>query len=230
MSCSDSCDRAERREALVLADRRELVAAAGEDLVRVGLVADVPEDLVARRVEQRVQRDGELAGAEVGAEVPADLADRVDDVLADLLGDLGELVLVEARGGPAGGRCGRGGGGRHEVRVRMKSVICSSSGAPCRRRLRERRGAPSRGDSAASSRAPSSPNSRDVRALAVALVAALRLAERVVGPGHVEDVVDDLEEHAELGGEAAVRRLWRSSHAGSAAVRSRPTRRSAARS
>ena len=40
-------DRAERRQAAVLADRRELVAAAREDLVRVGLVADVPEDLVA---------------------------------------------------------------------------------------------------------------------------------------------------------------------------------------
>ena len=67
-------DRAERRQALVLADRRELVAAAGQDLVRIGLVADVPEDLVARRVEQRVQRDRDLAGAEVGAEVAADLA------------------------------------------------------------------------------------------------------------------------------------------------------------
>ena len=64
--------------------------------MRVGLVADVPEDLVARRVQQRVQRDGQLAGAEVGAEVPADLPDRVDDVLADLLGDLRELVLAEA--------------------------------------------------------------------------------------------------------------------------------------
>ena len=41
-------DRAERGEAVVLADRRQRVAAAGEDLVRVGLVADVPEDLVAR--------------------------------------------------------------------------------------------------------------------------------------------------------------------------------------
>ena len=96
MSCSDSCDRAERREAAVLADRVELVAAAGEDLVRVGLVADVPEDLVARRVEQRVERHGDLAGAEVGAEVAADLADRVDDQLADLLRDLLELVVVEA--------------------------------------------------------------------------------------------------------------------------------------
>ena len=84
-------DRAERREAAVLADRLEPVAAAGQDLVRVGLVADVPEDLVARRVEQAVQRDRELAGAEVGAEVAADLADRVDDQLADLLRELLEL-------------------------------------------------------------------------------------------------------------------------------------------
>jgi hypothetical protein len=88
-------DGAERREALVLADRRELVATAGQDLVRVGLVADVPEDLVLGRLEQRVQGDGQLAGPEVGPEVTADFADRVDDVLADLLGHLGEVVLVE---------------------------------------------------------------------------------------------------------------------------------------
>ena len=89
-------DRAERREAAVLADRVEPVAAPGQDLVRVGLVADVPEDLVARGVEQAVKGDGELAGPEVGAEVAADLADHVDDQLADLLGELLELGIVEA--------------------------------------------------------------------------------------------------------------------------------------
>ena len=64
--------------------------------MRVGLVADVPEDLVARGVEQRVQRDRDLARAEVGAEVAADLADRVDQQLADLLRDLLQLLLGEA--------------------------------------------------------------------------------------------------------------------------------------
>ena len=88
-------DRAERREPLVLADRRQLVAAAGEDLVRIGLVADVPEDLVARRVEQRVERDRDLAGAQVGPEVAPDLADRVDDQLTHLLRDPLELVVRE---------------------------------------------------------------------------------------------------------------------------------------
>ena len=89
-------DRAERRQAAVLADRVELVAPPGQHLVRVGLVADVPEDLVARGLEQAVERDRQLAGAEVGAEVAADLADRVDDQLADLLGELLELGVVEA--------------------------------------------------------------------------------------------------------------------------------------
>ena len=93
MSCSDSWIEQNGARPAVLADRLQLVAAAGQDLVRVGLVADVPEDLVARRVEQRVQRDRDLAGPEVGAEVAADLADRVDDVLADLLRDLLELVV-----------------------------------------------------------------------------------------------------------------------------------------
>ena len=64
--------------------------------MRIGLVADVPEDLVARGFEQGVQRDRDLARAEVGAEVAADLADRVDQQLAHLLGDLLQLLLGEA--------------------------------------------------------------------------------------------------------------------------------------
>src|SRR3954453_13305258 len=41
-----------------------------------------------------------------------------------------------------------------------------------------------------------------VGALAQPLVAAMALSERGVGAGDVEDVVDDLKQHAELGGEA----------------------------
>ena len=58
-------------------------------------MADVPEDLVARRVEHAVQGDRQLAGAEVRAEVAADLPDRVDDVLAHLLRQLLKVVLAE---------------------------------------------------------------------------------------------------------------------------------------
>ena len=95
MSCSDSGIEQNGASPPYLRIVSQLVAAAGEDLVRVGLVADVPEHLVARGVEQRVDRDGDLAGAEVRAEVAADLADRVDDQLADLLRHLLQLGVGE---------------------------------------------------------------------------------------------------------------------------------------
>jgi hypothetical protein len=45
--------------------------AAGQDLVRIGLVAHIPDDAVVRRIEDVVQRDGEFHHAEARAEVPA---------------------------------------------------------------------------------------------------------------------------------------------------------------
>ncbi len=95
MSCSDS--KIEQKGASPSYWRIvvQLLATAGEDLVRVGLVTDVPEDLVAWGVEQAVQGDRQLAGAEVGAEVAADLPDRVDDVGAHLLRHLLQLLVVE---------------------------------------------------------------------------------------------------------------------------------------
>jgi hypothetical protein len=55
-------DRAEGGEPLVLADRVEAILATGEHLVRVGLMTDVPEDLVPGRVEQAVKGHGQLTG------------------------------------------------------------------------------------------------------------------------------------------------------------------------
>ena len=200
MSCSDSKIEQNGREAAVLADRRDLVAAAGEDLVRVGLVADVPEDLVLRRVEQRVQRDGDLAGAEVGAEVAADLPHRVDQQLADLLGDLLELVVGEPV--QVGGAVDAVEDAGHEGRVKMKSVMCSSSVGAARGGLRQRvaRVAVRFGGHVAR---PVESVLGHVGHLPVPLVAALRLPQGVVRAGHVEDVVDDLEEHAQLRSEVA---------------------------
>jgi hypothetical protein len=55
-------------EAAGLADGVKTVAAAGEDFVDVGLVADVKEDLVVGRIEDRVEPShGELDHAQVGA-------------------------------------------------------------------------------------------------------------------------------------------------------------------
>ena len=51
--------------------RLEPLVAPGEQLVRVALVADVPDQLVAGRVEDAVQREGQLDHAEVRRQVAA---------------------------------------------------------------------------------------------------------------------------------------------------------------
>ena len=92
------------RQAAGLAQRVEVAGAAGEHLVDVGLVAGVPQEDVARRVEHPVQGERELDGAEVGAEVAvAGALDGVDDELAELLGQLVQLRSGER---PEVGRTG----------------------------------------------------------------------------------------------------------------------------
>ena len=76
--------RRKRREAATLLDGVELIATAGEHLVRIGLVADVPDQAVARRIEHVVQRDGEFDRAEAGGEVAAARRDAADQVVAQL--------------------------------------------------------------------------------------------------------------------------------------------------
>ena len=54
----------EAGQAAALAQGADAVAAPGEDLVRIGLVADVPDQPVARGVEVLVQGNGQLDDAE----------------------------------------------------------------------------------------------------------------------------------------------------------------------
>ncbi len=69
----------EAGEPAVLADRRRAVAPARQHLVRVRLVAHVPDEEVARGVEHVVQGHRQLDRAEARSEVSAGLRDRVDD-------------------------------------------------------------------------------------------------------------------------------------------------------
>ena len=112
----------EAGEPAALAQRADAVAPAGQDLVRIGLVADVPDQPVVRRVEDGMQRDRKLDDAEAGAEMSAGHGDRVDGLAAQLVGDLAKLGRRQAPqvGGPGdtveegrdGGR-GRKRFGRH---------------------------------------------------------------------------------------------------------------------
>ena len=56
-----------------LANRLKPVKPPGEDLVNIGLVADVEQQLVLGRIKNRVQRQREFHHAEVGAKVSAGL-------------------------------------------------------------------------------------------------------------------------------------------------------------
>ena len=97
----------EAGQAAALAQRADAVAPAGEDLVRIGLVADVPDQPVARRVEDVVQRDRQLDDAEAGAEMAAGDRDGVDRLVAQLVGKLAQLAVLEERAGPPAYGSGR---------------------------------------------------------------------------------------------------------------------------
>jgi len=70
-----------------LAQRAHAGAATGENLVRIGLMADVPDQLVARGVENIVQRHRQFNDTEVGAEMAARHGNDVDHFLAQFVGD-----------------------------------------------------------------------------------------------------------------------------------------------
>ncbi len=79
-----------------LAQRADAVAPAGQNLVGIGLMADVPDQTVVRRVEDVMQRDRKLDDAQPGAEMPARDRDGIDRLLPQFVGDLAQLAGLEA--------------------------------------------------------------------------------------------------------------------------------------
>ena len=72
----------ESGEAARSADRRELAAAAGDELVGVTLVGRIPHEAIVRAVEDAMHGQGELHRAEVRGEMAAAPGNRLDDQLA----------------------------------------------------------------------------------------------------------------------------------------------------
>jgi hypothetical protein len=73
----------EAGDAVFLTQRLHLARATRQDLVRVSLVAHVPDDLIARRIEDAVQRDGKLHHPEARTDVTPRARADVDETLAD---------------------------------------------------------------------------------------------------------------------------------------------------
>ncbi len=85
----------ETAEAATLADGADAVAPAGHDLVRIGLMTDIPDQPVVRRVEYVVNRDSQFDHAETRAEMAAGHGNRIDRLLPQFVGDLTQLTWVK---------------------------------------------------------------------------------------------------------------------------------------
>ena len=97
----------EAGQAAALAQGADALAPAGQDLVRVGLVADVPDQPVARRLEHAVQGNRQLDHAEPGAEMAARHRDRVDRLLPQLVDELAQVLLGQGCADPPASAPGR---------------------------------------------------------------------------------------------------------------------------
>ena len=83
----------ERMQATFLTDGANFIAATGQNFVWIGLVTDVPDKLVERRVIDIVQRHGELHRAKPGGEVSAGTAHAVEQVTTQLVTQLRQALF-----------------------------------------------------------------------------------------------------------------------------------------
>ena len=114
-----------------LAQRRQAVEAAGEDLVRIALVADIPEQAVrpggiGAKVVDVVQGQRQLDDPEVRREVPAVFRDGFEDQRAHFPGKLVYDVAL-ARDGES---CCKAAGARTDGYRRPPTVASSIEGGP----------------------------------------------------------------------------------------------------
>src|SRR5204863_1679725 len=75
-----------------LAQRLHARVAPREQLVRIALMADVPDELVARRLKGRVERDRQLDHSQPRADVAPRAGADVDEARPNLLGERTKLV------------------------------------------------------------------------------------------------------------------------------------------
>ena len=85
----------EARQPAALAQRADPLPAPGQDLVRIGLVADIPDQDVPRRVEHIVQRHRQLDHPETRPEMPARHRHRRDHLRPQLVRQLPQLARLE---------------------------------------------------------------------------------------------------------------------------------------
>src|SRR3984957_9127124 len=86
----------EAGEPAALTQGADAIAAAGQDLVRIGLVADVPHQPIVRCVKYVVERHRELDHAQTGAKMATCDRHGIDRLLSQFISNLTKLAWVEA--------------------------------------------------------------------------------------------------------------------------------------
>ena len=81
----------EARQTAPGAKRADTVAASGQDLVRIALVADVPDQPVTRGVKYIMDRGGQLDHTKPRTQMPAGHGHGRDGFGAEFIGKLAEL-------------------------------------------------------------------------------------------------------------------------------------------
>ena len=86
----------EAGQTALLAERFDSVAATGQDLVRIGLVANIPDQPVMRCLEHIMQRHRQLDDAEPGTKMAACLRHGANGGIAQLGGEPLKIALRQA--------------------------------------------------------------------------------------------------------------------------------------
>src|SRR2546427_9162773 len=76
----------------ILLDGRQQIATARQNLVRVCLVTNIPDQAIMGRIESVVKRDRELNGTQRRACVPAYARHSLQNILTDFVGDPLKIV------------------------------------------------------------------------------------------------------------------------------------------
>src|SRR6185437_6211262 len=85
----------ETRKAAALTDGANAVASSSQNLVRIGLMADVPNQLVIGCVEDVVKSDGQFDDTQTRAEMPAGQRNRADRLIAQFVCNLLEVPRID---------------------------------------------------------------------------------------------------------------------------------------
>src|SRR5215468_3045637 len=86
----------ETGQSATLPKRADAFTTVGQNLMWIGLMSDIPDQPVGRRVKDVVQRHSELYNTEARAEVTASDGDGVDGFTTQFVGHLSQLTGFQA--------------------------------------------------------------------------------------------------------------------------------------